>query len=63
MAEPVGTIIVGDLTARIELDPEPPNPREWDNLGTMVCLHQRHSLGDPHHYRAEGHSGWADLVL
>lgn len=23
------------------------NPREWDNLGTMVCFHRRYSLGDP----------------
>jgi len=22
------------------------NPREWDNLGTMVCWHRRYILGD-----------------
>jgi len=60
MSEPVETITVGALTARIELDTEP-NPRDADNLGRMVCLHRRHSLGDPHDYRAEDHSGWDDL--
>jgi len=27
------------------------NPRERDNLGTMVCWHRRYNLGDPHNYR------------
>lgn len=26
------------------------NPREWDNLGTMVCWHKRYNLGDQHEY-------------
>lgn len=26
------------------------NPRDDDNLGTMVCWHSRYSLGDEHHY-------------
>lgn len=26
------------------------DPREWDNLGTLVCWHKRHSLGDEHGY-------------
>jgi len=26
------------------------NPREWDNLGTMVCFHRRYNLGDKHDY-------------
>lgn len=25
-------------------------PREWDNLGTMVCWHRRYNLGDKHQY-------------
>jgi len=33
MPEPIETLAVGDLTARIELDPEPPNPRDSDHLG------------------------------
>lgn len=26
------------------------NPRDWDNLGTMVCFHPRYILGDKHKY-------------
>lgn len=35
-------------TIIIMRDPEPINPREDDNLGTMVCFHSRHNLGDKH---------------
>lgn len=30
----------------IERDDDPINPREWDNLGRMVCAHDRYNLGD-----------------
>lgn len=26
------------------------NPREWDNIGTMLCWHRRYGLGDKHGY-------------
>lgn len=26
------------------------SPREWDNIGTMVCWHRRYNLGDKHSY-------------
>jgi hypothetical protein len=29
------------------------NPREWDNLGTMVCFHGRYELGDKHNLSVE----------
>lgn len=29
---------------------DPMNPREYDNLGTMVCFHPRYSLGDNEKY-------------
>ena len=31
---------------RIVRDEDPQDPREWDNLGTMVCWHRRYKLGD-----------------
>ena len=34
------------VRCRIVYDPDPENPREWDNLGTMVCFHKRYNLGD-----------------
>lgn len=29
------------------------SPREWDNLGKMVCFHNRYSIGDKHNYSIE----------
>ena len=31
---------------RIVHDPHAESPREWDNVGTMVCWHRRYNLGD-----------------
>jgi len=61
MTRPVGTLPVGSLTVNVDLDPAPPDPRDADNLGHMVCLRRGYRLGDPHDYRAEDHTGWADL--
>ena len=30
----------------IHTDESAESPREWDNLGVMVCAHQRYNLGD-----------------
>jgi len=27
-------------------DPDPENPRDWENVGTMICQHRRYKLGD-----------------
>lgn len=34
-------------------DTDPESPREWDNLGTMVCFHGRYNLGDKHNFTPE----------
>jgi hypothetical protein len=34
----------------IEQDDPFESPREWDNLGTMVCFHKRYDLGDKHNF-------------
>ncbi len=31
---------------RIIQDSDPMSPREWDNVGKMVCWHRRYNLGD-----------------
>lgn len=33
-------------TLEIRRDTDPQNPREWTNLGTMVCWHNNYKLGD-----------------
>jgi len=35
---------------KIYYDTHPESPREWDNLGTMICWHRRYNLGDNHSY-------------
>lgn len=44
--EAIETFEVGNLTVQIHQDQDPESPREWDNLGTMVCWHRRYNLGD-----------------
>jgi hypothetical protein len=35
------------------VDDNPIDPREWDNLGKMVCWHGRYNLGDKHSYSCD----------
>jgi len=40
-------------TVQIHIDEYPDNPREWDNLGTMVFFHRRYNVGDDHNFSIE----------
>lgn len=40
------TFEVKDLTVELLLDENPQSPRDWDNVGTMVCWHSQYNLGD-----------------
>ena len=40
------TINYKGFTITIVEDKDPSSPREWDNLGTMACSHNRYILGD-----------------
>ena len=33
---------------KIHHDPDAESPREWSNLGTLICWHRRYRLGDSH---------------
>jgi len=35
---------------KIYHDDDAENPRDWDNLGTLICGHSRYQLGDKHHF-------------
>jgi hypothetical protein len=37
------------------------NPRDWDNLGTMVCFHNRYVLGDDHDYNHLDYDDWDEM--
>lgn len=45
----------------IHWDRDPESPREWDNLGKMVCSHKRYRLGDEQIKASEYHS-WDEVA-
>lgn len=52
---------LGGLTVTIDYDQDAESPREWDNLGTMVCWHRRYNLGDKHEFSTPtDFQEWAD---
>ena len=52
--ETIETLEYKGHTIKIHVDEYPDSPRDWDNLGTMVCFHRRYDLGDKHSYTIEG---------
>lgn len=46
----IHTEVVNGKTIKMYYDTYPESPREWDNLGTMVCWHGRYNLGDSHDF-------------
>lgn len=47
MMDPIETIERDDgLTIELHYDTDPESPREWCNVGTMVCWHRHYTLGD-----------------
>jgi hypothetical protein len=50
MINPVDTIELENVTVNIYPEGDSmQSPREWDNLGTMVCFHRNYNLGDEKH--------------
>jgi hypothetical protein len=45
----------------VKQDEYPDSPRNWDNLGTMICFHRRYDLGDKHSYNPSDFSSWEEL--
>jgi len=52
---------IGDYLIKILQDNEPENPREWDNLGTIICFHKKYALGDQHSYSSNDFNSWDEL--
>ena len=42
---------IGNYLIEIIQDDYTESPREWDNLGKMICFHSRYNLGDKHDYQ------------
>jgi hypothetical protein len=50
MNEPVHEEAYQGHTIKIYHDPDAESPREWCNLGTLICWHRRYRLGDSHQF-------------
>ena len=48
MQDPVYEEAYQGHVIKIYHDPDSENPREWSNLGTLICWHRRYRLGDSH---------------
>ena len=48
-------------TYEVETSADDWSPRDWDNLGFMVCFHRRYNLGDDHTYKQGDYNSWAEL--
>jgi len=52
---------IGNYLIEIEQDMYPESPRMWDNLGTIVCFHNRYTLGDKNDYDSDDYNGWDEM--
>jgi hypothetical protein len=62
--EPIEVFEHKGFTVEIHWDQEPESPRENDNLGTMVCFHNRYDLGDKHDWpmNREGYEAFMEFL-
>lgn len=65
MEEPVAVFKKGNQVLEIFQDESPESPRSWDNMGTMICFHNRYSLGDKQNtmfpISTDDFSGWDEM--
>lgn len=50
---PIETVEYKGYQIKIFQDFNPGSPRDWDNLGEMICFHSRYNLGDKHSYTVD----------
>jgi hypothetical protein len=58
---PIEQTLYKDYLISIDYDFEPMDPREWDNMGTMVCFHNKYTLGDKHDIESPDFSSWSEV--
>ena len=54
-------VLYKDYLISIDYDWDPSDPREWDNFGTMVCFHDKYTLGDKHDIQSPDFSSWSEV--
>ena len=55
------TLKANGKTLEIYQDECPDSPRNWDNMGTMICFHGRYDLGDKHEYKSNHYDSWDEM--
>lgn len=58
---PTHTERIGNFILNVFYDDDANSPREWDNLGTMLCFHRRYTLGDKNPFSANDFDSWEEL--
>lgn len=48
-------------TIELMIDETPQDPREWSNLGTMLCFHKTYNLGDDVGISSDEFSSWDEV--
>jgi hypothetical protein len=51
----------GNKILRIFVDENAENPRNWENLGKMVCNHKTYNLGDKHNFDFDNCDSWDEV--
>jgi len=59
--EPIEVLDIDGFKVKIFHDSAPQSPREWDNLGTMVCWHRKYCLGDEQ--RTDSVEDWMKEII
>ena len=57
----MSTITKGEKFIEVVREDYPDSPREWDNLGTMVCFHRKYNLGDKHDFKQNDYNSWDEV--
>ena len=61
MNDAIETYKHGNYSISIFPDPSPQDPREWCNIGNMICFHKRYTLGDEHDMDCRDFQGWDNM--
>ncbi len=61
MSDVVQSFEHNGYTIEICYDQDSESPRDWDNVGTMVCFHKRYNLGDKHELQSSQFSSFEEL--
>jgi hypothetical protein len=53
---------IGNYLIEVDYDDSPRNPREDDNITTMICFHKRYDLGDKHDLKSSQFDSWNEVI-